>query len=658
MKRYYPLLSRQLFNRKYRKLAQVNLTKIFSKFTSARKHLNRIKTEFKSTYRDKIKAEYHHPVKKSPAAKRSSPATKPMATTTMEEAIDLSPKRQCNQIPQSFLTPPDEHRRKPTNDDDHHHHHHTGKSFEIIQMSAGRYLNFSIAKTIAEMTVDFCTGHPVELTVAIYVKKSKINGLEKPTYLFVLGRLTQTAAAYQEPKTFTIGIYHGAFASHQIGNEILEPFVRQMEAVQMCMPHSDRRLILKGIVTDPLAASLITCTALPNSLFGCAKCRQPGKLQFNHSHTSFPQSCAPEHRRRDQDFRSVPTTTTNASYHLSEPILLRLHIGLVSQVIIDYKHIVCLGVVRHLMELWRSGRIDYRLNATQQASISTELLDIATTTYCELNSRPKSLDQLADWTADDWQQFLLYHGPVVLENKLSPKYYINFLCLHLATRIMCNRNAQREYSAFIVGFLMKRFVGEFAELYGADLITHDIHMLLHFEEVMQCYGSVGDVCGFNYNDELARIEKCIEANVDLLEIGDRLNAAHDGQQQQQQQHRRPHNLRGGRAGDNFQILSSEDSMMHMKSFQLNMGAQDGYVITKKGIVRLCRVERIPNGTVVLVGQRYRQTYILYQAPLTDEKLWLVAEPDEPEMFLLSDVVAKGMRYDTARGICIMPIVCF
>lgn len=637
MKRYYPLLSRQLFNRKYRKLVQKNLTKVFNKFTAVRKYINCIKTEFKSSYRDKIKAEYHQhgniyailsPPSPSPP-KQIPLSSQPITNESAAAVIDLSPKRTII-VPRSFLTPPDDLKKK---------------NFDIIQMSAGKYLNFFLTSSIDELTDHFSPCETIELTVAIYVQKSLVNELQLPRYLFILGRLTQKSA-YTEPKTFTIGVYQGLFPKETIGNEILEPFVRQMEAIA-----PDGRLSLKAIVADPIAASLITCSSMPNSLFGCTKCRQSGRVQFNHNHTSYPQSCKPEYRRRDKDFQNCESSV----FHSTEPILARLPIGLFSQMIVDYKHIVCMGVVRQLMELWRSGRIDYRLNVEQQQQISSELLEIAATTHCELPVRPKSLVELSQWTPNDWQQFLLYHGPVVLENKLAPKYYIHFLCLHLATRIMCNRNAQREYSAFIVGFLMKRFVREFAELYGAELITHDVHMLLHYEEVMLSYGSVADVCGFNYTEELARIEKCIETKEDLKDFGYELCATRAEYHKQ----RRAHHVLPSRSEADFQIISSkDDSVMPMKHFQLKIGPQNGYVITKKGIVRLCRVERLVNGTIILIGQRYQHTYILYQAPFTDEKLWLVEEPAEPEVFLLSDVVAKGMRYDTARGICIMPIVCF
>lgn len=664
MKRYYPNLNRQLINKTCRKFAKINLTQQFNK--SAKKQILQFKTEFNSSYRDKIRAEYHHTTANLSTRNFERP-TKSIKTfhevAAVEEAIDLSPKRCKNRyIELNFNNDVKAELSERIRETSHAFGQHLDSEIHslpmtegktgIINMSSGRYLNFGVAEGIRNNRAGW-NKLPLELTVAIYVHKSKTaEGLEVPRYLLLLGRLSTSSsmAIAHHPQwyfnTFIIGIYQGAFSELTIANEILRPFVNEMKVLTKRHMYrapasdvNDSTVTLKAIVVDPISSSLFTCTALPSSLYGCSKCRQRAQLRFNNRLTSFPADCNEDELRLDEDFRYC----LDNNYHLGIPVTKELGIGLVSQVVIDYKYVMCMGVMKRLMILWTEGKLDYRINKVSVQHISADLDLIGQNCPSEFRNRPKTMTNIYDWTAYDWRQFLLYHGPIVLENRLPTKYYLHFLYLHLAARIMVNRNEHKQFGAFIVGFLLKRFVAEFSSLYGADQLDYNIHNLLHYEEVLQRFGSIEDVGGFEFDDQMDRL------GVVLASCQSDVTLEHLRQLLEVQQAAPAERY----AND---IYLDHHYNLNFNNFLLNTSHTDSYVITTKGIVKVFKIVQNGNGTIVLLGQKYTKAFILYQAPLTDAKLWLVSELDHLEAFQLSEVIVKGIRYDTARGICIMPLV--
>lgn len=92
--------------------------------------------------------------------------------------------------------------------------------------------------------------------------------------------------------------------------------------------------------------------------------------------------------------------------------LLLLPIGMVSQVLFEYMHLVCLGVVKKLLTAWIYGKYSRltKLSARSISQISTRLKTLAT--YCP-SDFVRSLDACTKYKATEFRQFLLYTGPVV-----------------------------------------------------------------------------------------------------------------------------------------------------------------------------------------------------------------------------------------------------
>lgn len=100
-----------------------------------------------------------------------------------------------------------------------------------------------------------------------------------------------------------------------------------------------------------------------------------------------------------------------------------------------YMHLVGLGVIKKLVQLWFQGPLQVRLVTAEIEKIANLLKRLQTSTPNNSARRPRSLKDYAIWKVTEFRNFLLYSGPVVLKNILWPPLYDNFMSLHIALKI-------------------------------------------------------------------------------------------------------------------------------------------------------------------------------------------------------------------------------
>jgi hypothetical protein len=110
----------------------------------------------------------------------------------------------------------------------------------------------------------------------------------------------------------------------------------------------------------------------------------------------FPDLNAP--KRTDEDF----ILKSDEDYHLGSSELEKItNFGLVTNVPIDYMHLVCLGVTRKMLYLWLTGDLRYRLNHFKVKCISEKLEYLRSFIPCEFGRKPRSLEYLKLWKVGD-----------------------------------------------------------------------------------------------------------------------------------------------------------------------------------------------------------------------------------------------------------------
>jgi len=68
----------------------------------------------------------------------------------------------------------------------------------------------------------------------------------------------------------------------------------------------------------------------------------------------------------------------NKKHHIGVSILESLKINMILQVAIDYMHLVCLGVMKRLLQFWTKGFKDIRFPKIHQNDLSETLLSLRT----------------------------------------------------------------------------------------------------------------------------------------------------------------------------------------------------------------------------------------------------------------------------------------
>jgi len=157
---------------------------------------------------------------------------------------------------------------------------------------------------------------------------------------------------------------------------------------------------------------------------------------------------------------------------------------------LEYMHLVCLGVVRKVFNLWKSGptslgrpntldRIPYilinvRFSGITVRNVSTNLCEIAKLVPLEFSRKPRSLHELPYWKETEFRLFII---PVVFHNvgmSLTQDIFLHLMTLHVAMRIL----ASSLYMSPIISYaedLLKLYVEQFSDLYGEDHVSYNVH---------------------------------------------------------------------------------------------------------------------------------------------------------------------------------------
>ena len=156
---------------------------------------------------------------------------------------------------------------------------------------------------------------------------------------------------------------------------------------------------IKNSVCDAQARLYVKQVKSCAGYSGCDKCTQSGF----HIGTKmiFPEVNAP--LRTDDSFKHKQ----DEEHHIGVNPFESLNLGMVSQFPIDYMHLVCLGVMRRLLNLLI---LSVRVGRRKQMKISSVLTGLQKAIPAEFAHKPRSLSELARWKATEFRQFLLYTG--------------------------------------------------------------------------------------------------------------------------------------------------------------------------------------------------------------------------------------------------------
>lgn len=318
-----------------------------------------------------------------------------------------------------------------------------------------------------------------------------------------------------------VGIYCGEIKSKD-SNDLLKQTVS--EAIfyvnnGITFNNTFFNIRVKALICDSPAKSYVLKVKYHSGYHSCTKCIIKG--EFIDDTTCFPYD-RNELPRTDEHFRNFEY---NNNYQSGQTILCNIpNFGLVTNVPLDYMHLVCLGIVRKLLLLWTTKSFSFKLSAAQQKQISTILINFRKHVPSEFSRKPRGLNYIKLWKATEFRHFLLYIGPIALKGILDESVYSNFLTLHVAITILVSPHLSTKIENIqYAKQLLQHFVTCFQIMYGKKYISHNVHNLLHLTDDVEKFGPLDEFSAFRFENYLSTIKKLIrKGDKPLQQIARRL----------------------------------------------------------------------------------------------------------------------------------------
>lgn len=322
-------------------------------------------------------------------------------------------------------------------------------------------------------------------------------------------------------RPFPIGVYHGETKPNN-SNIFLLRFVEEMKILQnegLCLHDKIVKIRISKILCDAPAKSFVLYIKNFNSYASCTKCYAEGSFQKNRM--TFPELNSK--LRTNEEFYSQIYSQSDEDFHKDTSILCDLEIDFIKSIPLDYMHLVLLGIMKRLLGFWLKRNKEVRLFKEDIDAINKRIKLIYKSTPREFSRKPRLITEYDTWKAVELRTFLLYYGPWLMKPFLRNQYFLHFLSLHCAIRILVCQDLLEKYIDYANELLMY-FVNEFGNLYGNEFVNHNVHNLIHLTLDVKTFGSLDKFSCFPFENYMHTIKMMIKtSNKPLSQFIKRVN---------------------------------------------------------------------------------------------------------------------------------------
>lgn len=389
----------------------------------------------------------------------------------------------------------------------------TPRRTEVVCMGSGKYCHFGVERIVHNIIKERTAAQDLDLTkVDLLIN---IDGL--PLSKSSTASLWPILASDTLSKTvYIIGAYFGK-QKPEDANVYLREFVEELSSLvtRGCIINGNCVTIrLMCLICDAPAKAFVLSIKGHSGYNSCTKCFIEGVYLDNR--VCFPYESRAVTERVDEGFLN----NTYDDIQMKETIMVSIpFFGLVSNVPIDYMHLICLGIMKKLLTLWLSGHpLSVRLPNKDVKMVSSSLESLINTVPYEFCRKPRSLSEMLHWKATEFRTFLLYTGPLVLKPVLTADKYLNFLTLHVAIRILCCPLYVKDLQYIKYAHeLLIHFVRSFEIIYGKNKMSHNVHNLLHIVKDVERFGVLDNFSAFRFENYMSVIKRTIRKSEKPLE---------------------------------------------------------------------------------------------------------------------------------------------
>ncbi|XP_067648011.1 uncharacterized protein [Eurosta solidaginis] len=314
---------------------------------------------------------------------------------------------------------------------------------------------------------------------------------------------------------FTIGVFLGNKKPFNVSC-YLHDFILEMQALKdvgFSIGGKQFFVSVKCFICDAPARAYVYGTVGFNARNGCSNCIQTG-TRVNNT-TIFNTAVAQP--RSDEDFK----LRRYGNYH--KPMLdscLSLEtigIKMVTQFPLEPMHLVDLGIVKKMLKALLEGQTkNFKLRPESKNSISSRFLSFVPYIPDEFARKPRSLVELRRWKATEFRQFVLYTGIVALKDVVPEEYYYNFCLLHCSYRLLSVKETYQD-NLEVATDMIKHFIELFPDIYHENLVSYNVHSLLHLTQCVQETGFINSFSAYPFENCMRKLKRYVKNPSKILE---------------------------------------------------------------------------------------------------------------------------------------------
>ena len=533
----------------------------------------------------------------------------------------------------------------------------TARSVKTKTVSGGEYFHFGLPECLSQMLKLMSSAVfeklPDVLQIAI-----NMDGLpcfkSVSTHLWpILGSLY---AFGKSSRPFTIAVFYGVEKNKNV-HEYLSDFVADYNTCRTTGFKCRGRLFkvnVRVVICDAPARAFVKNVYNHNSCFPCERCKVNRK--------SYCTIAAP---RNDTDILKLDVNHNKGPSPLSE-----CGIRLVSQVVLDYMHLILLGIVKKLITMWLETKVreDWhciRLDITMKDEITNRLLSYIETCPKEFARKPRSISNFRMYKATEFRMFLLYTGIMCLKGKVASRVYHNFLLLACAMRIyLCDRSSKKRNLCQHAQAMLKAFVVHYKKIYGEKQVVYNVHSLLHIHEDVAKYGNLEHISSFPFENYMQGFKRKIRSGKNSFQqlirrideeqrfsfLEPDVFDAPDGKVRYLHRHEfpLPESLQQYRND-----IEAQYKVVEYKGVRFSVFSADSCIRlqdSSRSVGKIVNIARLKNGDCMLVYRLYQKMQSLFEYPMNSEDVGISAVEKLSDFIITTSVAEcqKAWLFPTAH----------
>ena len=322
---------------------------------------------------------------------------------------------------------------------------------------------------------------------------------------------------YNSANPFVVAIFYG---NKKPGiSEFLSEFCNELKhLMENGFIHNERllKVELRAVIADAPAKAFLKQIKTHGGYFACDRCEVKGDYRFHA--VSYENVQAP--RRTDDSFRMK----RQSEHHIGTSPFISLEVDMINDFVIDYMHLVLLGIVRRIISTFFS-KAPYKLSSAQKSLLEERLINVKKFFPCDFNRKPRSFVELDRFKASEFRHIIMYTGIILFKDIVQEKVYENFLVLMFIIRILLDGNLSCDQEMLeYARNLCFLFVKQYRKIYKTMNVTYNIHSLIHIVDDVERLGVLDSFSAFPYENFLGNIKRKIRSsNNPLSQINRRLS---------------------------------------------------------------------------------------------------------------------------------------